>query len=310
MPRTVVIPIPHPAQDPERIAEAALPHARAFAARTGARLLLVSAVEALPTFDPFARALRQPSAETKALLLREAEEHLARLAEQPGGEAETIVRWGNPVDEIMAVVAEQPEPVLALASHARQGVGRLLLGTVAGQLVRAVPCPVLVVRGTRPAPSEPDLANVVVPLDQSAFAEHALDVGRAALGGSDLRLHLLHVVEPFPYPGIDAGGLVAAAEAQARRYLEDVAGPLRADGREVTTDVRIGRAADAIARFAEEQGAGLVVMATHGRGGFSRLMFGSVAERLLHESPVPLLLVRPDAAAQAATPRETSADRP
>jgi hypothetical protein len=109
---------------------------------------------------------------------------------------------------------------------------------------------------------------------------------------------LLRVVAIFyePFAG-EAAAYVPidtdAELAEARSYLADVAAPLAASGLVVTTRAEIGFPGTTIAAVANEEDAMLVAMATHGRGGVSRLAMGSVATGAIQRADVPLLLVRP-----------------
>ena len=83
--------------------------------------------------------------------------------------------------------------------------------------------------------------------------------------------------------------------ATARKYLEAQVVRLRERGRNVRGKVSVGQSAGAIAAIAREQQADVIVMATHGHGGLSRLLLGSVATSTLRQTTVPLLLTRPAA---------------
>jgi nucleotide-binding universal stress UspA family protein len=208
---------------------------------------------------------------------------------------ETVVRTGSPVTEIRSVIAEHPQPLLVLCSHTRTGLDRQLYGSITGELVRTASCPVLIVRGRQPPATEglAPLHTVLVPLDQSPLAEQALARALTTLGPADLHLHLLHVLEPPPGVAHVSPEQVSRLEPPVNCDLETIAQPLRAQGYRVTTEVRAGRPADEIGHAAVEQGAQLIVMATHGGHGVHPVLLGSVAERLLQTAPVPLLLVRP-----------------
>ncbi len=88
------------------------------------------------------------------------------------------------------------------------------------------------------------------------------------------------------------GGLPEKAQAEA--YLERVAGRLREQGLQVRTRVAVARhAAEAILEEAEAQASNLIALATHGRGGFKRLLLGSVADKLVRGASSPVLIYRP-----------------
>lgn len=295
-PDSVIVPLSPSAVDPFNVAELALPLARHVAQRSGVPLTLVSVVEQAPSFNPMTRTTAPATPGSAEAPVAEAESQLARAAESvPTCPVETVVRVGSPAEEIRSVLAEHTQPVLVLCSHTRSGLDHLLYGSITGELVRTAGCPVLVVRGLQLGAGESvvPLRTVVVPLDPSALAQRALARALRALGPADLHLHLLRVLEP------PSGAETISAEEMARqapsieRDLETIAQPLRDQGYRVTTEVRAGRPADEIAQAARDQGAQLIAVATHGEHGVNPVLLGSVAERLLKTSPVPVLLVRP-----------------
>jgi len=139
--------------------------------------------------------------------------------------------------------------------------------------------------------------RIMIPLDGSELAQtalpHALDLGRA-LGAT---LVLLHVRD----------GRKGSPEA-ARRYLEYLRRGHTGDGVAIELAVREGAVAEAIVRAADEERIDIIVMATHGRSGMQRVVYGSVAEQVLRSSTRPVLLVRvPGAPVEAPT---LAPDRP
>jgi nucleotide-binding universal stress UspA family protein len=154
--------------------------------------------------------------------------------------------------------------------------------------------------------------SLLVPLDGSELAAEALHSAELLTEAFGARLTLLRVVQPVPYPLYGEGyGYVPYDEdaeiAEARRHLEDQAIRLSGDGARVETRVVVGEPARVIGEVAREKDVDVVVMATHGHGGLSRVILGSVATATLRHTTAPLLLVRP-AAIQAAEPRATHAD--
>jgi nucleotide-binding universal stress UspA family protein len=159
-------------------------------------------------------------------------------------------------------------------------------------------------------------SRILVPLDGSEFAETAIPIAAAISRGSGAAIELVSALDPIPSPAagpFEATGMtvpvhgegmgavpVTAAELGASlrdhrtTYLREAARRLR-DAQEVDAEVMLldGRADQAIRARVEETGADLVVMATHGRGPMERAWLGSVADRLVRDLRVPLLLVRP-----------------
>ena len=137
------------------------------------------------------------------------------------------------------------------------------------------------------------------------------DPSRAALNDAaelartcSAELTILHVFSPVkasmlsnepiaPSPDEVLGGMARALEAELQPWKEEAA---RLAGRQVSLAVVAGEPAHEIVRFAGERGFDLVVVSTHGRTGVRRLVLGSVAEHVVREATVPVLVTRPRAA--------------
>jgi nucleotide-binding universal stress UspA family protein len=141
--------------------------------------------------------------------------------------------------------------------------------------------------------------SVLVPLDGSPFAEHALPTATAIAKASRAKLQLVKVHEPPPPPlAADDAGLFLEADLQVRRdervYLRQQASRARAEaGLRVVTEVLDDPVGEAIVEYAQRSGTDLIVMTTHGRGPLSRLWLGSVADQVIRRATVPVLLIRP-----------------
>ena len=142
--------------------------------------------------------------------------------------------------------------------------------------------------------------RILVPLDGSATAERGLQEAIALAAVHKARLHLLHVMENIVVMG-DIAAVVSIDEMreslreQGEKVLAKALEAARAAGVEAEVQLREileGRAAPAIVAEARGAGCDLIVMGTHGRRGFSRLLLGSDAELVLRTSPVPVMLVR------------------
>jgi len=140
--------------------------------------------------------------------------------------------------------------------------------------------------------------RVLVPLDGSEIAEAILPFAEKLAGPVDAEAMLVRVVEPLSAgEAFAAGGVVAPdtlflRQLEAKEYLARVERRLANKGIRVKTDLRNGAPAAEIVAAATSWGADLIAMATHGRGGLGRLLFGSVAEAVLRAAPVPVLMIR------------------
>ena len=171
--------------------------------------------------------------------------------------------------------------LVCMVTHARSGVGEIVLGSVAEDLLRKSSEPALLI-GPHVV-DLPDLSRpVVVALDGSALSESAIPLGASWARQLGSPLELVNVLEPTLDPDIMPPG-----DARESGYLEGLAKQWHAESWEVLH----GRPADAITRHAADH-AGLLVAATHGRSGLSRLFMGSVAVRIVHQAPCPVLVQR------------------
>ncbi len=170
--------------------------------------------------------------------------------------------------------------------------------------------------GRHPAPFRcPETARrmamyrkIMVPLDGSRLAECVLPhVASIARLSTPLEVVFVCAVEPPEYwrsindadDGYQAKRTLEAEHekiaeemAEAKRYLDSIAEKVQLEGATVRTEVVSGRVESGLIDFAEKAGADLIVIATHGRSGPSRWVWGSVADRLLRGTCVPVLMVR------------------
>jgi len=144
--------------------------------------------------------------------------------------------------------------------------------------------------------------RILVPLDGSPLAEHALDTV-AELAGAGAIVMLVRAAEARVLPGADPTELQVEVVREAEEYLARVKARLERDGvRNVQTSVWYGSPVSAIVEAAQLRGADLIAMCTHGRSGIGRLILGSVAESVLRSTAIPILLMRVPEAPVEPTP--------
>lgn len=284
--------------DGSALSEAIIPLAEALARDYEADLVLVRAL----------RTLNSPEAEVKAQ--EEAEAYLRGIAagiEARGQRVQWKVWYDEPGRAIADAARFNEVDLVAMTTHGRGGLTRLMFGSVAESLVRLATVPVLLVRGQlswQPG----GLGKIVVPLDGSELSEAILPAVARLAGPFDFRIELVRAIEPLPaYAAAEISTarteeMIALEESDAEQYLAKVAAPLEAKGLRVGRSIGRGLAVDVILRRAEEAGTGLIAMSTHGRTGVGRLLVGSVAGRVLHASPVPVLLWKAPAAGRKDRP--------
>jgi nucleotide-binding universal stress UspA family protein len=151
------------------------------------------------------------------------------------------------------------------------------------------------------------MRRILVPTDGSPESEKALPVATTVASAQDAEVVLVSVIDEIPIVAPGYGATSAAIyeeilrnnEDAARAHLEHVAARLTAAGVRVRTAVRRGPTAAALLDWETEEAPDLLVMATHGRTGIARFALGSVADRMVRDGSVPVLLVR------SATPTTT-----
>ncbi len=213
---------------------------------------------------------------------------------------------GYPADGILRFAEDNKVDLILIASHGRSGIKRQILGSVADRVLRASKVPVWLVPAQTKASGHKKWAmkKILVPLDGSELAECVLPhVESIAKGCSVESVTFVSVVEPVRIPYADDEGYSLSAKelermesesrATSERYLNKLVSRVKYDGINIQSKVLTGgQAADMIADYATEKEVDLIIIATHGRSGISRWVWGSVADRILRSACVPVLMVR------------------
>ena len=258
-------------------AEAALPWAVLLAQRTGGEVRLVG-VHAPPAvlLDGETLGAVVPDEPVRRKELDYFAEVQGRL-QAAGVRVAADLLDGGVVTSLAAYAANLRPAWIVMLSHARGALARFFLGETATEFVRESPCPVLLVHEGDTA----DVRHVLVPLDGSPLAERM--VGPATTFARAV--------------GADVTLLIAQADARhadADGYLAKQAATVRAGGLAVETRVvGQGHAADAIVTAAEARPGTVIALATHGRGGLSKLVWGSVTDQVVHRARGPVLVFKP-----------------
>lgn len=238
------------------------------------------------------RALRPDESKIEAALA--IEEELTRRRAQGAGEIVHEERWGDAAAEIINFAAEIDADLVAMGTHGRTGLARTFMGSVAEGVLRASTCPILTVR--RRALEETP-AHLLVATDFGHASRVALDYAVQLASAVGAKITLASVFAT-PLPILTAQTSFVSAEVlddvviTSSEALERSVEELRARGVPIATTLRQGQAADVICQLTSEVGADLIVLGTHGRGGLTRALLGSVAEQILREASVPVVTLR------------------
>ncbi|HKV59392.1 MAG TPA: universal stress protein [Ktedonobacteraceae bacterium] len=305
-------------------AEKALLTAARLARSSGGTILLAQ-VATIPIMyesyggSPYAGEIMNTEIENAEAYL----ETMAQSEKLAGLQVETNVLFGAPAQTLLSMATMFKADLIVMTSQGKTGVKRWVLGSVAQKVARHSPIPVLVLHeaGTMPVGTRRDSSPVraLVTLDGSVLAKTAIEPTAqliTALSAPNAGvLHLLRVVKPlvFDEKKADAEYIRHLQEQglhKARTYMQSVVehlreGPIGKLNLTITWSVALGDdVADTIIRVAEngeDAGGGgvpgrcdMIAMATHGRAGFQHWVLGSVTERVLSATRLPLLIVRPE----------------
>jgi len=216
-------------------------------------------------------------------------------------EVSATVEEGPVADALRGHALRHGVDLIVMATHARHGMARAFLGSVADRLIRETGIPVLVVRPPSLATEimdGPCYKRIIVPLDGSSLAERSLEPALALAKIEHAQLTLLRIVTPDKaapaQPGIWTAPRRAPGIDEAERYLAKMRIALSEPGLRIHSAVVVADDVPrAIAGFAQASDEDLIAIATHGRGGIARAIVGSVADRVMGEGLLSMLVVHP-----------------
>ena len=289
--------------DFSKCATHALPHTLHLAERHAAELHLLHAV-VLHDADPDSAIHRLPNMEELYQLLEEhADQEMESTVRERGKNLSVKraqVRGISAAGAILDYAADNDIDLIVMGTHGRRGLRRLLLGSVAEEVVRLAPCPVLTVpeREMRAGLAADSVTQIVVPVDFSQHAHLAIAYARSLATLYKAQLHLMHVVDEVVYPDFYPPVMPAGTaqnddlRQQSETRLRDLAAKFETSGVRANVYVRSGRAAPAIAAFAEQLAADLIVIASHGLTGIRHMLLGSVTEQVVRRATCSTLTVK------------------
>jgi nucleotide-binding universal stress UspA family protein len=306
--RSILVPL-----DGSTFGEHALPLAMSMARRLDASLHLIHVHSLLDAtyaeLQVFDNTLDQE-------LRGKEREYLHAIQKQVQDRLSVSVTIRNVDGEIAAVIREQADSLRAnwvvMTTHARGPIGRFWLGSVTDELVRSLPISLVAVH---PQDHPPDLAkeqtiqHMLIPLDGTPLAEQILEPALTLGKAMNADYTLLRVVTPV-YPvtlpaepavfGNVATDVMDRVEKmhtelrkEATEYLDKIAQRLRSENVTVHTRVVVEEQPGVAILDAAKAPIDMIAIETHGRGGLSRLLLGSVADKVIRGSKLPILVHKP-----------------
>jgi nucleotide-binding universal stress UspA family protein len=246
--------------------------------------------------------------------VKEAEKYLDFLAvdlhKRHDVEVASFVARGNAGQVIVDYADGNDINLIAIATHGRSGLGRAVLGSTADFVVRHSGRPILTIKpkhqtGSKVQQPENSLLNrILVCLDGSKLAEFIIPYAVKQAQATKSELLLLQVVSAeelrvaagiatTPRAKVVETDIFEKEEHEIKDYLENIAQSIRQKQVEVEWLMLQGEAGEVIVDCAKNNNVGMITIATHGRGGLTRTLFGSVTDYVLRESGLPILLIRP-----------------
>jgi nucleotide-binding universal stress UspA family protein len=288
------------ARDFSSVSDRALRHGFDLAARTGATLHVLHA-EVLHEFEDRSRDRPSPTEGLNALRQELAEEGALSAEVLDSVPVREVVRRDvSPAPALLSYAAEENIDLIAMGTHGRRGPSRILLGSVAEEVVRRAEQPVLTVRGEKAEQTPPagHIKQILVPVDFSDYSRDSLRAAEAWADLYDARVHVLHVVEETLHPAFYVGGVRSIYDVEpdldekVRQTLSQFVSSVVDDDSMVETHVRAGSAPSEIAEFVDTEGIDLVSLSTHGRTGLERFFLGSVTEKVVRHVSCPVLTTK------------------
>lgn len=285
------------AYDFSETAALALQQARRLADRHDARLVLAHVVEPIP-LGPYPNISAPTSDLAISEIAEKRVEEEARALRASGRDVDVIVRLGEPGSTLVSVAEEVGADLVVLGTRGLTGVRHVLLGSTAEAVVRRAPMPVLTVHPDDALLDDP-IETILVPTDLSPAAEIAADAFvELFANGEKPRILLAYAdrtppyLEPFKHSVLELTGQPDPIKEDLLEQMASLARALEAEGFVVERHVIDGEAAEAIPAFAEECGAGMIVLSTQGRSAIVNALLGRTAQRIVQHAPCPTLTVR------------------
>ena len=210
-------------------------------------------------------------------------EQVATPLHTAGLKTNRIIEYGTTAHMLHHVAEQHNIDLILMSTHGRSGIKRLLFGSVADQIVQLTQIPLLLLRPSNNWRSRwTEFRHLLITLDGSANAETILDYAKLFAQRFQSQIILLSVPDQ---------NQSEESLASIRHYLDGIKNHLAESNIEVQTRVTGQNAGHTIVQVSQDEEIDLIMLATHGRGGFDRLMLGSVADLVVRHTTCPILLV-------------------
>jgi nucleotide-binding universal stress UspA family protein len=286
--RKVLVPL-----DGSELAERAIPYAKTVAKTKGSEVILFTVSIA------FIEQLDRPMKAYLELNSKELQSH--------GIKASTAIAYGDVADEIISFADKNNINLIIISTHGYSGIKRWVLGSIARKVLYGTCAHVLLIKSKAPKVSKVELKKLLLPLDGSAFSEAPIPFAEELTKGTEAEIILTVISEPPLVPSYGErpinptwekyrDTLWAEMQKQASEYIEKIKTRLEKQRVKVKSQIipgELGKVAESIMQVAQKENVDLIAMATHGRTGVSRWVYGGITNRIVEQSLQPVLLIRP-----------------
>lgn len=305
--KTILVPL-----DGSELSEQVLPYVQLFAQFLDTKILLLSTfAEQVADQTDTSHMTREVGgvrligedqpAQVQAAQHQQTIEYLefhATALREKGFQVELAVQVGAPAHCIVEQAVQRQIDLIVMATHGYSGLRRWALGSVADNVMRQAPCPVVLIRDAVSTPVDAfTLRRILVPTDGSGLSRQAFGLAAdlAARAGAEIILLQVepYALELYPDTGALAAEMTEVRREQVRQDLDILIRQMFPRDLPVVPVVSVGDPTVEIGVEARHRDVDLIVMATHGYGGLRRWMLGSVADKVLHTTTLPVLLIRP-----------------
>jgi nucleotide-binding universal stress UspA family protein len=234
---------------------------------------------------------------------------LAREYGTPEVRIDGVVRQGDAGNKILDEVRQVGADLVVMRTHARAGLSRVVLGSVAQKIVSQSPSPVLLLTPSSSATAPGAITSILVPVDGSPGGSLALGTARTLAKQAGATLQLLQVVQPIPTYESSAlllNGPIDVdaswdedAETGAQAYVEALVSRLSTRGLSIQGEAIMANSVpEAIVANAADHRCELIIMSSHAHTGPARAFLGSVTDAVVRSAKCPVLVMRRDVAAE------------
>lgn len=277
--------------DSSEYSEAALVEVASWAKKNGGHLSLVHSVY----FDSEEFAISPSSIDKR---VESGMELCSRVRDsfssEFGVDMECIVRQGEAHDVIVEAAEDKKADLIAMGTHGRRGLRRMIMGSVTSGVILDSPCDVLVVKKAH-IPKEGRYGSILVPYDGSELSNKALNRAvELKKEDPDAMVTLLYVIPRYEemVGFFKTNSIMEKLYEEARKIVLEGLGIAQKSGILASTIVEEGHPSDKVIEIANGLGIDLIVMGSHGWRGFNKALLGSTAERVITHSTVPVLIAR------------------